>query len=335
MLKIFSYAFNAIAPIMILCFMGYILKSRRVFQLSFFNTVNRFVFHYCFPALMFMNLYSLDSIRELDVRLAVFLVGSIAVLNIVGLIIANLITKERNRKGVITQAGFRSNFALIGLPLTSGLTGDTGLALASSMQAPIIIYYNFFSVLFLSIYSDKPSISLKGTAKNIMKNPLIQGLAAGTVALLLRECIPVGADGQLVFTLKGSMPWLYSALSYISRMATPLALFSLGGQFDLNRANTVKKELIVSVFMRLVLAPIIGFTLAFTVAGTGFITLTPGVIATMIACFGSPLAVSAVPMAAEMLADSDLAGQIVVWTSLLSMVSIFLLAVIFRASGML
>ncbi len=335
MISAFSYAFNAIAPILLLAVMGYTLKKRHLVSEEFFRKMNSFVFHYSFPFLMFENLYNVDGIKDLDFRLAAFLVGSIGLLTILGIIIANYITDRNNRKGVIIQAGFRSNFALIGLPLAEGLAGQEGLLVTSSLQAPIVIYYNFFSVLFLAIYSEDAAFSVRKVIKNILRNPLIQGLSAGIAALLIREVIPVSADGQLVFSIKNNLPWVYKTISYLARVATPIALVSLGGQFEFSHASGMKKELVTSVFMRLILAPAIGFSLAAIAVRAGFISFTPASVSAMVACFGSPLAVSAVPMAAEMGADSDLAGQIVLWTSLLSMFTIFAITVLFRTIGIL
>ena len=335
MLSVFLYAFNAVSPILILCLAGYFLKIRGIFDVDFFKKLNKLAFHYCFPALMFVNVYSLDSIRKINVRLGIYIICSIIVLTLVGLVLANLLTKQRNRKGVITQAGFRSNFAVIGLPLAEGLAGSDGLAVTSSMQAPVVIYYNFFAVLFFAIFSDDAQFDLKKVAHSIVSNPMIQGLTAGVVALVVREFIPVNADGSLVFTIKGSLPWFYTVLTYISRCATPMALVYLGGQFSFSQVAGFKKELIASVSMRLILAPVLGFSMVFLAVRCGFLTLSPAVMATLIAVYGSPLSVSTVPMAAEMHADAALAGQVVVWTSFLSMFTIFTMVVICRFIGLL
>ncbi len=335
MISVFLYAFNAIAPILLLVVMGYVLKRRELVSADFFKKLNSFVFHYSFPFLMFENLYQVKSIKDLDYHLAVFLIGVVGILTVLAYVIASHLTDRKNRKGVIIQAGFRSNFALIGLPLSEGLAGQEGIMLTSSLQAPVVIYFNFFSVLFLAIYSEDSGFSLRKVARSIVRNPLLQGLFAGIAALLIREIVPVSAGGELVFSLEGSLPWVYKTISYLGRIATPAALLSLGGQFEFSYASGMKRELICAVLMRLILAPLVGFSLAFFIAGTGFISLSTASVSTMVACFGSPLAVSAVPMAAEMGADSDLAGQIVVWTSLLSMFTIFVITVFLRANGIL
>ena len=335
MIGIFAYAFNAVAPILLLVLLGYYLREQGKFSQDFFKKANKLAFHYCFPPLMFSNLYTLNSIRDVDVTLAVYLIGSVIILTILGFLVANVATKVRNRKGVLIQAGFRSNFAIIGLPLAEGLLGPEGGALAASMQAPTIIYFNIVSVLALCIYSENARFDLKKILKNLMKNPLIQGLLAGLVALILREFIPRNGQGELVFSIEGSLPWLYTVIRYLGRMATPMCLIALGGQFNFSDAPAIRRELITGVLMRLVIAPLLGFSMAFACDYLGWITMSPAYVGIMVAAYGSPIAVSSAVMASEMGGDDVLASQIVVWTSMLSMITVFFMAVVFRAAGLL
>lgn len=335
MLSIFSYSFNAIAPILLLVLLGYWLRVKQVFSPQFFKLANRFAFHYSFPALMFVNLYALDSIRDIDIRLAGYLLVSLMIITLVSIVLANVLTQKRNQKGVLIQAGFRSNFAIIGLPLVEGLTGSAGVAVAAAMQAPTVIYFNVVSVLALAVYSDDASFSLRKIFKNLVHNPLIQGLSAGVIVLIIREYIPVAADGTLIFSISGTLPWLYTTLQYLARLGTPLCLIMLGGQFNFSDVHGIRKQLTAAVCMRLFLAPLLGFGMAFTASHFGLIELTPAAIGILIAAYGSPVAVSSAVMASEMHADDVLAGQIVIWTSLLSMFTIFFLTCLFRSVGML
>jgi predicted permease len=54
-----------------------------------------------------------------------------------------------------------------------------------------------------------------------------------------------------------------------------------------------------------------------------------------VALFGSPVAVSSAVMAGEMGNDDQLASQYVVWTSLGSMVTVFLMVVGLKSIGLL
>lgn len=335
MLAIFSYAFNAVSPILILVVIGYLLRENKVFEPDFFKKLNRFAFHYCFPPLMFTNLYKLGSIRDIDLRLAGYLMVSILTITAVSILLSNLVTKVRNRKGVLIQAGFRSNFAVIGLPLVEGLCGAEGASIAAAMQAPTVIYFNLAAVLFLTMYSDDAEFDFGKVMKNVASNPMIQGLGLGLAALVIREFIPVSADGTLIFSISGTTPWLYTVLNYLGRLGTPLCLIAMGGQFSFGDIGTVQKELTWGVCMRLLLAPAIGFGMAFAARSLGLLAMTPTAVGIMVAAYGSPIATSSAVMAAEMKGDDVLAGQIVVWNCFFSIFTVFILTVGFRYAGLL
>ena len=55
--------------------------------------------------------------------------------------------------------------------------------------------------------------------------------------------------------------------------------------------------------------------------------------AVLIAVFATPVAVSSVPMSQEMKGDVTLAGQLVVWTTLFSSVSVFLASFLLKLGG--
>jgi predicted permease len=60
-----------------------------------------------------------------------------------------------------------------------------------------------------------------------------------------------------------------------------------------------------------------------------------GIYAALVALFATPVAVASAIMAEEMGNDGQLARQLVVWTTLLSAVVIFVTIVILRAMGLL
>ena len=171
--------------------------------------------------------------------------------------------------------------------------------------------------------------------KGLVTNPLIQGLLTGMVVLLIREVIPRGVDGELVFSMRNDLPWLYSSLQSLARMATPLALIVLGGQLEMKEIKGYRKELIAGVLMRLVGAPAVGFSLLYVAVRLGLLVVGRPEIAVVVAIFGSPLAVSSIVMANEMGGDGHLDGQIVVWSSIFGMLSLFVLISILRSRGLL
>ncbi|MDY4969115.1 MAG: AEC family transporter [Lachnospiraceae bacterium] len=330
------FAFNAVFPILALILLGYCARQKGMLTQEFIKPANRFNFRFGLSCLMFTNIYKLEGIGEIPLNIVFFVLFTVMVLTAAGFLIAHTCTGLRARRGVLIQAAFRSNFAIIGLPVATALAGSAGSALASALQAPTVIYYNFAAILCLTLYSDvKGAFSLKRVLRSIASNPLIFGLVTGLISLAVRAILPCNADGSPVFSLERDLSWLYTTISYLARMATPLALIVLGTQFNFTAVRGMKKELIAGVTARLIGAPVIGFALAFAAASMGIITLDATTIAVLIALFGSPMAVASVVMASEMNADDILAGQLVVWTTLLSMASVFVQIVIFRTAGLL
>ena len=335
-ISVLTFAFNAVAPILLQVALGYMLKRTGLFTKEFLRIANRFNFHYCLSVMLFCNIYSLDSVANIDWRMALFVLAALAALTLLGLLLARFATSRRDRRGVLAQAAFRSNFAIIGLPVVAALGTPGALATAAAMQAPSVIYFNLMAVVVLTVYSEgEKGLDWRKMLAGIGKNPLIRGLGLGFLALCLREFIPRTADGALVFSLSGSLPWLYSAMQSVSRIATPLALIVLGGQFEFGDMRTVGRELILGTAVRLLGAPAVGFALAFAAAAMGFIDISAGTVGVLIAIFGTPTAVSSVVMAGEMGADDVLAGQLVVWTTLGSVFTLFIIIAGFRFVGLL
>ena len=107
----------------------------------------------------------------------------------------------------------------------------------------------------------------------------------------------------------------------IGNCATPVALIALGGNFTFGAVSRLKKLIVTGTLLRVVFVPGIVLCCAY------FLGFREVEFPALIALFATPVAVSSVPMASEMGNDDTLAGQLVVWTSILSSVTLF--AVIF------
>jgi hypothetical protein len=115
-----------------------------------------------------------------------------------------------------------------------------------------------------------------------------------------------------------------------------MALIVLGGGFRFAAVKSLKNDIILGVFLRNLIAPVVALAIAvILVSLTPFFTFQTADYPALIATFAAPVAVTSTIMAKEMNNDEQLAGQIVVWSSLLSIISIFLIVIVFREFGML
>lgn len=337
MLENFAFAFNAVFPILALMVLGYFLKYIQLFNDDMLKRMNTFVFRCGLSVMMFCNIYSLEDLSNIPLNLMLFTLGSIILLTLLYTGIAVMTTRRNDRRGVIIQSGFRSNFAVIGAALASSLCGTEGQLLATGIQAPGIIYFNVAAVLCLTAFSGPggEKVSPGVICRRIAANPLILGLFSGVVCLILREFIPRNAQGELLFSLSRSLPFLYAPLNSLANMATPLVLIVIGAQTDFRATSGMKREIAIGVALRLVVTPVLGFLMAFAAQRTGLISLTPAVVSVLLAFYGSPVAVAGAVMADSMGCDGELARQHVVWTNTLSMVTLFLWIILFRQAGLL
>ena len=124
-------------------------------------------------------------------------------------------------------------------------------------------------------------------------------------------------------------------MDYLAKASTPVSLLVLGGQFELSHIKGLRRQIILGVSGRLLFAPLLGVGCAVLLQSFDILYFDSGIYAALIALFATPVAVASAIMAEEMDNDGALAGQLVVWTTLLSSVVIFLAIVLLRGLGLL
>ena len=277
------------------------------------------------PVLLFVNVYEIESLSKVNWGAVIYTVGIVVVLCLTGLILTKLLFRTRNKIGPLCQCSFRSNYAIIGIPLAEALGGSEAVGFACVLSAAAIPMFNILAVIILSHYSDEDhTASVKDTVKKTATNPLIIGVLLGVVVLAVRSVLPFNADGEIVFSIMRDMPAFYSALKTIAKGTTALALIVLGARFDFSKVSSLLGEITFGTMMRLLVAPLIGIGTGILIsAKTDLISLTSVEYPALISIFASPIAVSSAVMVGEIGGDEQLAGQLVVWTSVFSMFTMF------------
>ena len=322
----FIFAINAVSPILMTVVVGYFLKKVGLMNGDLAKSINKLVFRVFLPVMLFNNIYKISDLGSFSPGYIIYSLVAIAV--IFGLCLAFVIffTKDQKKRAALLQGSFRANYALIGIPLAEALFGTEGVAVASILSAFTIPTFNIFAVISLSIFregAEKPSV--KKILIGIVKNPLIQGVAAGAFALLIRA---VFVEFGVEFRLSDVEP-VYKVITWLTNLATPLSLLVLGAQFEFSAVSDLKREIISGVVIRNVLIPVFGLGVAYIFC-KGF---GGAEFAALVAVFATPIAVSSVPMAQEMGADSTLAGQLVVWSTIASTFSVFFSSLILHSLG--
>ena len=321
------FALNAVAPIVLMVAIGYFLKRYGFMTESFAKTANKLVFRVFLPCMLFLNVYKIQDLGGMDFSYVVYVLLATVFIFLIAIPATLSVTKDPRRRGALLQSVFRSNYALVGIPVAQSLFGDDGVAVATLLSAIIIPAFNVLAVFSLSMFHGKgQKPSLTRILLNIVKNPLIQSIAFGLIALGIRGIFErMGVS----FRLTDLKP-VYTVLGYLSNLATPMALLVLGAQFEFSAIRSLRKEILFGTLMRNVAVPLLGIGGAYLLFSSVF---NGAHFAAFVAVFCTPVAVSSVPMAQEMDSDATLAGQLVVWTTLVSSISVFIASFLLRLAG--
>ena len=299
----FNISFNAIAPITLIVIMGYLLKKYKFLDKHTIKNMNSLCFKFFLPILTFSNIIHTNVKEIIDANLLIYVVLSIIIIIIISIIIVPFLEKDRKKQGSMIQGIYRSNFVILGIPLTSHIAGEKASATAAILIMAVIPMYNFFAVIILSIYGGKNKINIKEIAVQVIKNPLIIASLTGILISIIDITLPVYIDKAVVD---------------LSKLGGVLPMFLLGADLDFSSISSNMKDLIITISGKLFFVPLIFLNLAINL---GF---SSEKIVALIAVYCAPIAVSSAIMAQQMGCDSELSTQLVVFSTVLSCFTIFM-----------
>ena len=314
MFESFMVALNAVAPFLILLSAGFLAVRTGLTDRAFMARLNALNFRLFFPFLMFSNVYSARPEDLPSVTLMIFGPVSVLLLIAVLLVVVPRIVKENPRRGTIIQAVFRSNFIIYGIPLTASVFGTARSSVCGMMVMIMVTLFNTAAVIVLEIFRDGGRVRLKPLLLGLVRNPLLQGCAAGLLCYLLQIRLP---------------DFIASPVSSLSSLATTLAMIALGASLVFDELKKNRRTVTAVLLVRLVLLPLIALPAAWVLGLRGvelFLVLM---------IFGTPVATASYPMAQNMGGDGQLAGQLVFVSTVASLGTVFLFIYAMSRLGLL
>ena len=294
---------NAVVPLFLLMMLGYSIKMFKIASKRDFDIINKLVFKIFLPILLFYNIYTTESIKTFDKSIVLFVTLGACVIFLVGYIFVKFGIKDNKKRAPMLQGFFRTNFAILGIPLINSICGENVTGLTYLMVAIVVPMFNVLAVICFELFNTKKgNINVKSLLVGVISNPLIIG------------CL----IGLLFFVLKIKLPFvLEKAISDVSKIATPLAIVAIGGSFTFRSIKNCMKEVFITVSSRLVLIPVVAVTLAAMLGFRG------EALACILIVFGGPVAISSFPMAQQMDCDEEIAANVVVFSSFLCIFTLF------------
>ena len=310
-------SFNVIAPVFFLMVLGYLLVNyTSLADRQLTKQANAIVFKIFLPCMLFYNVYQSDIGAEIQgrIKLCIWAAGGLIILFILLCLIVPKVVKQENQQGVVIQGIFRSNYVIFGVAVVQNMYGSKSTTTAAILSAILVPMYNFLAVVALSIFGEKRETDWKKIILDIVKNPLIISSVLGIIFSMLGIRLPTAVD---------------TTVQDLAKLSTPIAFMILGGDLDFSKVKGNLKVASVVLTVKLVILPLIMIPMI-VMMGYRDADLLSGLLA-----YQTPVAVSSYIMAQQAGADGQLAGQLVVFSSVLSIFTLFVTIFILRTVGLL
>lgn len=307
----FKITLDIMLPLLMMLGLGWFIRHIGLLSDATTSAVNKLIFRLFLPVLLFNNIRSLDVTSAPGLGFAAFIFLSVLGVFLAAHLLVPRFVQDPRKQGVMVQGIFRTNFAILGIPLVQAMFGDAG-TVAVTLALPIVtIMNNILAVIALASPSGKKA-DVKELLRDIVTNPLIIACVLGCILLFAGIRLPAA---------------LNKVCNDVGGITSPLSLIVLGASLRWQGVKDNRALLTWTVILKQAIIPVVMLSLAVLL---GFRYEELGV---MLILFGAPCAVSSYPMAEAMGGDGPLAASQVVLTTIFSMGTLFVLIYVGKLIG--
>lgn len=286
---------ETIIPIFLIIAFGYIIQRKGFLKGHFIQEMNRFVFLFPLPVLIFTGIVKSNP-GDVDLVHILSVILPTGIILCVSLVIGLVIGLKQGRLGSFVQTTFHGNVSYIGLAVLFYMLGEEGLKRGSILIGVLILVNNSLAIAVLSWTQHQHKNILK-TFLPIIKTPVIVATFCGIAILYLKVPIP----GVL---LKG--------MGIVANIALPMALIIIGASITI---GSIRKSFALSstaTFFKLIVLPACSLLLG-ELFNIPLREMLPGII-----LLATPAATTSYILAREIGGDIDIASGAITLSTLAS-----------------
>lgn len=320
--------FNIIAPFMLYMLLGLLFRRLGLLKEDLVGGINRLVSTVFLPVFNFQNFLKADLSGLSHGGFIFYIIAWNLIMLTAMIIMTRALKYNPARAGTMILICYINNSMVFGIAVASQMypPGEfTEVILAAAVLLP---FYNALTVPIMQYYGEKQkmldagngdgSAKLKVDGKQLLKtiitNPLVIAVILGLTAMTLRLDLPDFAD---------------SFLTGISGLVTPLIFICLGASFSIENVREDRRDLILGLLIKLVIAPMIALILPLKWGYRDQVLLA------CLVCFAAPTGVTSVPLSRALGCDARLAEENLALSSACSIFTMFLWIFIFKQMGLL
>ncbi len=314
-LQSLGFTANIVAPIFFIVFLGYLLTRAKLFNDNFIHIASKLVFTVTLPALIFMSIARMDFHAMFNgAMLAYVLVGTLITYAAIWYL-GRIWIREPADLAAFIQGAYRSNYGIIGLAVSFNLFGSDGLAQASLLLALIIPLYNILAIICLTVpLKSEQGINLGRTALEVVRNPLILAVIVAMPFSYYNIALP---------------EVIQNTGRYFSNLTLPLALLAIGGSLNMRSLKDTSGTAFWATLTKLVLLP------AVLTLGAWLVGFHGQELVILMVLFSCPTAAASFVMARAMGANAQLTANIILTTTLGSVLTLSAGIYLVKLSGVI
>jgi malonate transporter and related proteins len=265
----FQHFVGLTAPLFLLVFLGFALARWARWPHSVSEGLSKFVFSTAIPALLFRLMSDFSRLPPVDARLLVAFFGGCVAVFALGRVVAWLLFRmDGTAQSVFAMGGVFANNVLLGVPLAKVTLGDAAMPSIS-----LVLVFNaliLWTLVTMSVeWARTRSASLAGiakTARNVLTNPVVASILAGTAWSFVGIPLPRFVD---------------DTLSLVASSAIPMSLIALGMTLGEYGVTEGWRESVAITAMKLVAHPLAVYAIARAMALPALETQTVVMLATL------------------------------------------------------
>ena len=304
-------SFTQVVILFLVAAVGFICHKTGIYTEKASRLTTNLLFYIVAPAIIIRSFYGMEYSRDSIKGLLMALIGGI-LFHVVGMIFATVLFNKNGQEtaSIFKYACCYGNVGYMALPLAQAILGDEGVFYCSVILVPFNVLSFTHGVGIMQKKEEKSKINIK----KLIVNPGVIGVAIGLPIFLLQIELP-----QII----------YSPVSYIADLNTPLAMVMFGTYLASADWKTLfsDKRIFGSALVKLILVPLItiGCLKLFGYGGT--------LIAACALSASAPTASNTVMFAAKYDRDTAVASKVTAFVSVLSILTMPVMIAIAQMLG--
>ena len=279
-----GFAFGITGPVLLLLALGALVRRAGLIDQEFIRQANALVYTVALPVMLYFAIATRPITDAFDPLMSAIGVGGTLIIIAMALLVGRLLPEDQ--RGVFVQGSYRGNLAILGIALALATYGTDSLPMIAVYIAIVTTVYNLVAIWLLDS---------SGALGQIIRNPILIGIAAGSIGSLLSLPAPT---------------ILVGTADYLTALVLPVALICIGASLELKSLSEHLMSLALASIFKLIISPmlLVGLGLA---AG-----LRDERIGILFCLAASPTATASYVIASRLTRHGKLAAEIIAVTAL-------------------